>query len=946
MEPEDTDSSVAEYMSLFVKALETAVDVMKSLRVPAESTPTAQREKTTSCAEARARVDAAATNLKQTLLDGSLASQNPARISRTLRERLFASLKGGLDVIRELYAEIPAWTGSKSDRFMSIWSNLEIQLALEDTQEHLEYMHVERRPIRQSGFPHSPIYSPTGIRLARLLPHDDPEATIECQLLNIDHYQSRTYAVLSYASDSQHTHNIPILVDGHAFLVTPNLHAALQHFRHETRPRLLWIDALCINQSDPADKSNQGSRMRAIYQNAYTILMWAGPELQNSNTAMGVFLALEDIFAPEPDPPPADLDTDSEMDSYSDTYSHSFSYSNSYTHSNPSYTTNSTTTTHKNEVYPYLMHPLVAISLVPAVLADPNGVATRAFFNRPYWQRVWTLTETVMKKNSLLCCGRYGVTWAAVAQGARDAKGVAIAVGLEQTRNNNNINMNGNMNGISVTDTLWLARVFEPILGHAELTAKLHGPELEPEPDPDPDGGRGGEGAAPRGVSLVDALGVVVGSRNSSSRRSCIALDARDYVYGVLPIVGDGGGTVQQQQQQQQAQVDYNKPTFQVYMDLVRDEVHRSANWDILSACKPWDFGRQRERFVPLEEFVRSCLDDDDDDDNDNDGGGVPGLAAVAEALRDSNDDDYDNAEVLAESRRGKKVDDVGRVIAFSLAQGGVAPHEEHKRDGDDEDILEAGGGPGTFEDMAMAWLPSWVPRWDMQAAAGSRQTDIVALFAREGQAPFHATPGTSPRYVFKGYRGSQLQVTGAKVGVVQSVILAGDFASMWDHWVQTRESRNMSDDSPDPGRQGVGAAFRSVSFGLPLKKLVEKRSYGALRAVSTGFGNLTMGPKRQQRAAQQRAVSQPVSRGMEISPPDEMHSGARRAITTIAEATADRRKQGLDLAFFVTDQGFVGLGPMAMKNGDTLCVFFGGRAPFVLRPHRESYYLVGEACE
>lgn len=891
MEPEETDSNVAKYMSLFVEALEAAVETMKSLRVPADSTPTAQRDGI-SCAEARARVDVAAAKLRETLLDGPLASQNPAQISRTLRERLFASLKGGLDVIRELYAEMPEWAGIKTDRFMSIWFNLEIQLALEDTQEHLEYM--ERRPIRQFGFPYSPIHSPTGIRLARLLPHHDPEGTIECQLLNVDHYQDRTYAVLSYASGSQqHTQNIPILVDSYAFPITPNLHAALQHFRHETRPRLLWVDALCINQSDPADKSSQVDRMRAIYQNAYTILMWTGPEFQNSSTAMGVFLALEDIFAPEPAPRPADVDTDS--DSYSDSYSHSYSYSNSYTHS-----TSSTTTrggSHKNEVYPYLMHPLIATSLIPAVLADPNGVATRAFFNRAYWQRVWTLTETVMKRNSLLCCGKYGVTWGAVAQGAREAKGVAIAVGLGQTVTRDDVGGGGGGGGNSdlnsVTDTLWIARVFEPVLGHAELTARFH----------DPDGGGG--------ISLVDAL--VVGSRGGS------ALDARDYVYGVLPIAVGHDSDVQ-------VQADYNKPAFQMYMDLVRDEVHRSASWDILSACRLWDFVRQRERFVPLEEFVQSCLGEDD-------GGGVPGLAAVAEALRDSEEDD--GVEVPAESRRGNH-DYMGRVIAFSLARGGVTPQEEHKK-GDDEYGLE--GGPGTFEEMAMAWLPSWVPRWDMPVRP--RQTDMRALFAREGQPSFHAAPGTTPRYAFKGYRGSQLQVTGTKVDIVHSVTLAGDFASMWDHWVQTRESRNVSDPAPDLRQQG-GGPFRSVSFGLPLNKLVEKKPYG-LRAVSAGLGNLSMRPKRQQ-----RAVSQPVSHGTEPNPPDKMHSGARRAITLIAEAIADRRRrqQGLDLAFFVTENGFVGLGPMAMESGDAMCVFLGGRAPFVLRPHQESFYLVGEACE
>jgi len=48
------------------------------------------------------------------------------------------------------------------------------------------------------------------------------------------------------------------------FDVRPNLYTALCTFRLEDHPRMLWIDAICINQGDDAEKSTQVPLMRRI----------------------------------------------------------------------------------------------------------------------------------------------------------------------------------------------------------------------------------------------------------------------------------------------------------------------------------------------------------------------------------------------------------------------------------------------------------------------------------------------------------------------------------------------------------------------------------------------------------------------------------------------------------------------------------------------------------
>ncbi len=60
--------------------------------------------------------------------------------------------------------------------------------------------------------------------------------------------------------------------------VGQNLFEALTHLRLEDARRTLWIDAICINQSDNAEKSEQIMRMADIYKLAWRVLVWLGAE--------------------------------------------------------------------------------------------------------------------------------------------------------------------------------------------------------------------------------------------------------------------------------------------------------------------------------------------------------------------------------------------------------------------------------------------------------------------------------------------------------------------------------------------------------------------------------------------------------------------------------------------------------------------------------------------
>lgn len=80
------------------------------------------------------------------------------------------------------------------------------------------------------------------------------------------------YETISYAWGD---HNVlrSVKVNGCLARVTLNLHSALRHLRLRTRPRILWADALCINQGDDDEKTVQVGMMAEVYSHCQGVLV-------------------------------------------------------------------------------------------------------------------------------------------------------------------------------------------------------------------------------------------------------------------------------------------------------------------------------------------------------------------------------------------------------------------------------------------------------------------------------------------------------------------------------------------------------------------------------------------------------------------------------------------------------------------------------------------------
>ncbi|KAF2420977.1 hypothetical protein EJ08DRAFT_527595 [Tothia fuscella] len=67
-----------------------------------------------------------------------------------------------------------------------------------------------------------------------------------------------------------------IVTNGIEIEVITHVYLALQNLRLQKEDRLLWIDALCINQRDEEEKSHQVQQMGSIYARAERVIIFLG----------------------------------------------------------------------------------------------------------------------------------------------------------------------------------------------------------------------------------------------------------------------------------------------------------------------------------------------------------------------------------------------------------------------------------------------------------------------------------------------------------------------------------------------------------------------------------------------------------------------------------------------------------------------------------------------
>jgi hypothetical protein len=151
------------------------------------------------------------------------------------------------------------------------------------------------------------------IRLVELLP-GKPGSRIAAKLLTVSLNDDPVYDALSYCwgaprpaydifvhinnndnegdDDNDGCHKGDSLESIVSFSVGRNLRKALDDLRHQDHPRLIWTDAICINQKDNIEKGYQIQLMQQIYTRASVVCAWIN---HNVHPKTSVFDDLENL---------------------------------------------------------------------------------------------------------------------------------------------------------------------------------------------------------------------------------------------------------------------------------------------------------------------------------------------------------------------------------------------------------------------------------------------------------------------------------------------------------------------------------------------------------------------------------------------------------------------------------------------------------------------------
>lgn len=165
-----------------------------------------------------------------------------------------------------------------------------------------ESLTKRQRPFKQTqAYEHERLHDPDAqIRVLTLRPAPRFKDKIECNITIWDLPADTgddvvlDYEAVSYAW-GDNTLSREAVVDGQRLAITENLDIALRYLRHTDRNRSLWIDGLCIDQSNHAEKSRQVLLLRRVFTGARHVLIWLGPGDEHTGYAMDCINRFNDL---------------------------------------------------------------------------------------------------------------------------------------------------------------------------------------------------------------------------------------------------------------------------------------------------------------------------------------------------------------------------------------------------------------------------------------------------------------------------------------------------------------------------------------------------------------------------------------------------------------------------------------------------------------------------
>lgn len=189
---------------------------------------------------------------------------------------------------------------------------------------------------------------------------------IYCQTITTPIDEAPLYEALSYEWGPTERQK-DIMMDGRVVRVRRNLWHALRAIRFHARgqPRMLWIDAICIDQCDNVEKFQRVSHMGPIYERASCVICWLGTSSPDSDLAVSFLKSATDVLAE---------------------FGPQFALTNRAT-----------------QIF------------IEWICSNDHGPAVRAIENllnyRSYWSRIWIRQEIIFAEDIFIYCGINKIHW-------------------------------------------------------------------------------------------------------------------------------------------------------------------------------------------------------------------------------------------------------------------------------------------------------------------------------------------------------------------------------------------------------------------------------------------------------------------------------------------------------------------------------------------------------
>ena len=212
-------------------------------------------------------------------------------------------------------------------------------------------------------FRYAPLDRTRGIRLLKASRQGENKR-LTCSFTNVSLDERPQFIAISYAW-GEPTLEHRLNCDGNTEMrITSSVKAILQNFADVKDTPYLWIDAICINQSDKDEKAHQIRLMSHIYSGAKQVDVWLGEPTHDSTVAMEL---IEKVHS-------------------------------------------SGILQHRSQISAETVCQVVGHSW-----PGPEWTALQRLLIRPWFQRMWVVQEVILASIVRLHCGAKSISWESIA---------------------------------------------------------------------------------------------------------------------------------------------------------------------------------------------------------------------------------------------------------------------------------------------------------------------------------------------------------------------------------------------------------------------------------------------------------------------------------------------------------------------------------------------------